>query len=63
MTGVETREGHYLSLDDGFSMLRVSRTEPVLRVYAEAPGPRRLRRRLEAWAALLRRSGAAGGSR
>lgn len=60
---VEARDGLHLSLDDGFVMLRVSGTEPVVRVYAEAPGPRRLRSRLEAGAKLLRRSGASGGSR
>jgi phosphoglucomutase len=38
--------GLRLDLDDGFVMLRRSGTEPVLRVYAEAGGPRRLRRRL-----------------
>jgi phosphomannomutase len=43
----------YLGLDDGFLMLRPSGTEPLLRVYGEARGPRLLRRRLAAGAALL----------
>lgn len=51
-------DGLYLGLDDGFLMLRVSGTEPVVRVYAEAPGARRLRRRLEAGARLLGPGGA-----
>jgi phosphomannomutase len=50
-------DGLRLGLDDGFLMLRASGTEPVLRVYAEAPGPRRLRRRLAWGAALLGSSG------
>ncbi len=56
---VEREGGLRLSFDDGFLMLRVSGTEPVLRVYAEARGERALRRRLAAGAALL---GGAGGS-
>lgn len=43
---VDTAEGLRLALDDGFLMLRVSGTEAVVRVYAEAPGARDLARRL-----------------
>jgi phosphomannomutase len=43
---VESGDGLRLLLDDGFLMLRRSGTEPLLRVYAEAPDPRRLGRRL-----------------
>jgi phosphoglucomutase len=50
---VSAGDGLRLVLDDGFVMLRASGTEPVLRVYAEAPGPRELRRRMAAGAALL----------
>jgi len=39
-------DGVHLRLDDGFVMWRRSGTEPVLRIYAEAPGHRRLERRL-----------------
>ncbi|MDJ0848451.1 MAG: hypothetical protein QNK04_08745 [Myxococcota bacterium] len=57
------REGALrLGFDDGFLMLRVSGTEPVLRVYAEARGERGLRRRLAAGAALLGRAGGSPGS-
>jgi phosphoglucomutase len=63
--GVEVREAQTtgalrLAFDDGFLMLRGSGTEPVLRVYAEARGPRALARRLAAGRALL---GLAGASR
>jgi phosphomannomutase len=47
------RDGLRLRLDDGFVLWRASGTEPVLRVYAEAPGPRRLARRLRLAAARL----------
>jgi phosphomannomutase len=53
-------DGLHLALDDGFVMLRASGTEPVLRIYAEAPGAAALKRRLAAGAAAL---GAFGGSR
>jgi phosphoglucomutase len=58
-----SEEGLHLCLDDGFVMLRLSGTEPVLRVYAEAPGPRPLQRRLRAGLALLRPAGASRESR
>ncbi len=48
-------DGLHLALPDGFMMLRASGTEPVLRVYAEAPSPDRLVRRLEAGLRLARR--------
>ena len=60
--GVSDEDGLHLSLDDGFLMLRVSGTEPVLRVYGEARGPRLLRRRLAAGAALLGACGVSHGS-
>ena len=53
-------DGLRLALDDGFAMLRMSGTEPVLRVYAEAPDPRELERRLAAAAALVDVAGADG---
>jgi phosphomannomutase len=46
-------DGLRLLLDDGFLVLRASSTEPVLRVYAEAAGPARVRRRLAAGRSLL----------
>jgi phosphomannomutase len=46
-------DGLRLVLADGFLMLRASSTEPVLRIYAEASGPRRVRRRLSAGRELL----------
>jgi phosphomannomutase len=60
---VQWREGLYLTLSDGFVMLRVSGTEPVVRIYAEAPGPRLLRRRLGSGAQLLGPAGASPGDR
>jgi len=45
--------GLRLAFDDGFLMLRGSGTEPVLRVYGEARGPRALARRLAAGQRLL----------
>jgi phosphoglucomutase len=59
---VSRRDGLHLRLDDGFVMWRLSGTEPVLRVYAEASGPRRLRRRLRAAAALAGACGVSRGS-
>jgi phosphomannomutase len=50
---VRRDDGLHLALEDGFLMLRASGTEPVLRVYAEAPGVGALRRRLAAGAALV----------
>jgi phosphomannomutase len=46
-------DGVRLVFDDGFLMWRRSGTEPVLRVYAEAAGPRLLRQRLERGVDLL----------
>jgi len=60
---VNADDGLHLTLDDGFLMLRLSGTEPLLRVYAEARGPRLLRRRLLAGAALLGLAGVSRGSR
>jgi phosphomannomutase len=56
-------DGLRLAFDDGFLLLRPSGTEPLLRVYAEAAGPRGLRRRLAAGMALLRPRGVSQGSR
>jgi phosphomannomutase len=56
----ETRDGLRVVLPDGFVLWRLSGTEPVLRVYAEAEGFRGLARRLEAARVLLE---AAGGRR
>lgn len=50
---VRDDDGLHLAFDDGFLMLRASGTEPVLRVYAEAPTRRGLSRRLARGAALL----------
>lgn len=52
---VDRRDGLHLRLEDGFLMLRASGTEGVLRVYGEAPGSRRLARRLRAGEELLAR--------
>jgi phosphoglucomutase len=46
-------DGLHLALEDGFLMLRRSGTESLLRIYAEAPDPGRLERRLEFGRALL----------
>jgi len=46
-------DGLHITLDDGFLMFRASGTEPVLRIYAEARGPRLLSRRLRIGAQLL----------
>ena len=50
---ISAHDGLKLTLDDGFLMLRGSMTEPVLRIYAEARGPRLLRKRLAAGERLL----------
>jgi phosphoglucomutase len=44
---VRRGDGLHLALEDGFLMLRRSGTESMLRIYAEAPDPGRLARRLE----------------
>lgn len=54
---VERHDGLRLAFSDGFLMLRDSGTEPVLRIYAEAPDRARLARRLAAGCALLRVDG------
>jgi phosphomannomutase len=56
--GPEIGLGVRLALADGFLMLRASGTEPLARVYAEAPDPARLARRLRAGESALR--GASG---
>jgi phosphomannomutase len=48
-------DGLRLELEDGFVLWRASGTEPLVRVYAEAPTPRALARRLAAAAARLDR--------
>jgi phosphomannomutase len=48
-----SEDGLRLTLRDGFVMLRCSGTEPVVRIYAEAPDARGLERRLRAGARLL----------
>lgn len=53
---VVRRDGLRLSLDDGFLMLRASGTEPLVRVYADAPTPRALAARLALGVRLLQRS-------
>lgn len=56
---VEQIDGLRFALADGFLMLRASGTEPLLRVYAEAPDRRTLALRLAAGRALLSVDGAA----
>ena len=51
-----TPGGAVLRLDDGFAIVRASGTEPVVRLYAEAPSEGRLASRLAAAAALLARA-------
>lgn len=46
-------DGLHLALGDGFLMLRDSGTEPLLRIYAEAPSAEALERRLAVGASLL----------
>jgi len=50
---VDAADGLRLAFDDGFLMLRASGTEPVLRLYAEAPEPSALARRFAAGRRLL----------
>jgi phosphomannomutase len=52
----DDRDGLHLTLDDGFLMFRASGTEPVVRIYAEARGPRLLSRRLRSGTRLLARA-------
>ncbi|MDH3685464.1 MAG: hypothetical protein OEP95_04520 [Myxococcales bacterium] len=52
----KTPGGIVLHLSDGFALLRTSGTEPLVRLYAEAPDPRKLAARLTAAAALLTRA-------
>ena len=51
----ESGDGLRLRFDDGFAMWRVSGTEPVLRIYAEAAGLEALARRLASARRALRR--------
>jgi phosphoglucomutase len=53
---VITRDGVRLGLDDGFLMLRASGTEPLVRIYADAPTPVALAKRLRDGIRLLRRA-------
>jgi phosphoglucomutase len=53
----DEHDGLRITLDDGFLMFRASGTEPVLRIYAEARGPRLLSRRLRIGRRLLARAG------
>jgi phosphoglucomutase len=48
------RDGLRLALDDGFLMLRASGTEPLVRVYADAPTREKLAKRLRDGVRLLR---------
>jgi len=52
----DERDGLRVTLEDGFLMFRASGTEPVLRIYAEARGPRLLSRRLRIGRQLLARA-------
>jgi phosphomannomutase len=55
VAAVDARDGLRLELDDGFVMWRASGTEPLVRIYADAPGARPLRVRLAAAERWLRR--------
>lgn len=57
VAAVDHRDGLRLAFADGFLMLRASGTEPLLRLYAEAPDRVRLAKRLAAGRALLRVDG------
>ncbi len=48
VTGVQTLDGVKLKLEKGWLLVRSSGTEPLLRLYAEAPSPRDLQRLLNA---------------
>lgn len=52
---VDVSDGLWLGLDDGFVMWRASGTEPVVRLYADAPGGQALHARLVAAERWLRR--------
>ena len=52
---VDSRDGVRFELADGFVMWRASGTEPLVRIYAEASNPSRLRKRLATAERLLRR--------
>jgi phosphomannomutase len=55
--GAEVGDGVRLALaDGGFVLWRASRTEPVVRIYAEASSAAALRRRLRAAQTLLERA-------
>jgi len=56
VVGCDEADGLHITLEDGFLMFRASGTEPVLRIYAEARGPRLLSRRLRVGTALLARA-------
>lgn len=43
VTGVDTLDGVKLLLDNGWLLVRASGTEPLLRLYAEADSPRKVR--------------------
>ena len=53
MQDTDLRDGVRLGFADGFLMLRASGTEPVLRLYAEAPDARALAERFAAGWGLL----------
>jgi phosphoglucomutase len=56
VTEVSERDGLHAQLEDGFLLVRASGTEPVVRVYAEAPSASALARRLRAGVRWLRRA-------
>jgi phosphomannomutase len=55
---VEDLDGVKLRLDEGWLMFRASGTEPVLRIYAEAPSEERAERLVKAGVALVESAGA-----
>ena len=56
MRAIQCDDGVHLTLDDGFVMWRRSGTEPAVRIYAEARGPRQLEARLRDAERLLERA-------
>jgi phosphomannomutase len=48
VTGVQTMDGVKLKLEKGWLLIRASGTEPLLRLYAEAPSPHEVRSLLNA---------------